>query len=244
MSDPVSLGTPPFSVEEITSHLEEFAQLYQQRPIQDNSGGMEAPQMFPAWLMAKKLQPKYIIESGVWYGQGTWFFEKACPDSSIICIDPYLDNIRYTSPNAQYTKVDFSNINWNSTEVIPSKTLCFFDDHQNAVSRLPVAKKYKFTDLMFEDNYPRGRGDCVSLKTVLEEGKEESSLVKDYLDTYYEFPPVVRGENTRWGDPWCNESYPTYDALLTESNEDFKDYFEGYQNYTWICYARMKNEPV
>ncbi len=241
MRDPISLGTPPFSVEELTSHLEEFAQLYKERPFKDNSGGMKAPQMFPTWLMAKKLQPEYIIESGVWYGQGTWLFEKACPNSSIVCIDPYLENIKYTSPIARYTRVDFSNIDWDSTEVIPSKTLCFFDDHQNAVPRLSVAKKYKFEHLMFEDNYPRGQGDCVSLKTVLEEGKEDSLLVKDYLDTYYEFPPVVQGETTRWGDSWCKDSYPTHDALLTERTEDLKDYFEEYQNYTWICYARMKN---
>lgn len=235
---PVTLGTPPCTIEELTDSLDEFAEIYSRRPIEDNLGGMKAPQMFAAWFMVKKLQPKWIIESGVWYGQGTWFFEQASPSTSLICIEPNLQRIKYQTRNAKYTTTDFSQVKWEHY-VQPQETLCFFDDHQNAVSRLEVAAPQGFKHLMFEDNYPVTQGDCVSLKTVLEEDKEGAVKVRDYLDCYYEFPPVVKGEKTRWGDDWTDEFYPTHSALLTERTEEYKDYFDGYENYTWICYALL-----
>ena len=61
---------------EITELINEFSELYETRPIKDNSGGMKSPHMFPAWFVVKKLKPKVLIESGVWKGQGTWFNDK------------------------------------------------------------------------------------------------------------------------------------------------------------------------
>ena len=49
---------------------------------------MLSPHMFLMWFALKTLQPKVVIESGVWLGQGTWFVEKACPDARICCLDP------------------------------------------------------------------------------------------------------------------------------------------------------------
>jgi len=53
--NPVTIGTPPCTNHELTSALKEFAELYKKRPIEDNHGGMKAPQMFSAWFMARKL---------------------------------------------------------------------------------------------------------------------------------------------------------------------------------------------
>jgi hypothetical protein len=235
---PVGIGEPPCTVEELVETLPEFAELYKRRPIDDNHGGMKAPQMFAAWMMARKLQPSSIIESGVWLGQGTWFFEEACPTAELICIDPNLQRIQYHSSSAKYTEFDFSKIDWKE-HVDCSNTLCFFDDHQNALDRLRTATPQGFKHLMFEDNYPITQGDCVSLKTILEEEKEESVTAKKYLEVYYEFPPPVRGDLTRWGDPWINEVYPTHPPLITEQVAGYEDYFDGYENYTWICYAKV-----
>lgn len=233
---PVAMGTPPCSIAELVESIDEFAELYKKRPIDDNQGGMRSPHLFVAWFMAKKLQPKWLIESGVLYGQGTWFFEQASPDTRIICIDPYLEQIRYRSKSAQYTSEDFSEINWGR-HIDCRETLCFFDDHQNALERLAVASPQGFRHLMFEDNYPITQGDCVSLKTTLERGGHDATIARSYLETYYEFPPVVKGEKTRWGDEWTDELYPTYPPLIAEYREKYRDYFDEYANYTWICYA-------
>lgn len=234
----ITIGTPPCTRQELTSALGEFAELYKKRPIEDNHGGMKAPQMFSAWFMARKLQPQTIIESGVWYGQGTWFFEKAAPDARIICIDPNLEGIKYKSSKAQYMREDFSRVEWGQ-HVDCENTLGFFDDHQNALERLKIATPQGFKHLMFEDNYPITQGDCVSLKTILEEGKEDGKMAQEYLEVYYEFPPPVKGELTRWGDPWTDDVYPTHDPLITERTTEYEDYYDGYENYTWICYAKV-----
>lgn len=235
---PITIGTPPCTREELYGALEEFAELYKNRPIDNNDGGMKAPQMFAAWFMAKKLQPTAIIESGVFLGQGTWCFEKACPSAKIICIEPNMERVKYRSENAIYTIEDFSKIDWKK-HVDCETTLCFFDDHQNALSRLEIATPQGFRHLMFEDNYPVTQGDCVSLKTILEEGSSDKESANKYILSYYEFPPPVKGEKTRWGDDWTDEVYPTHAPLITERTEDFEDYFDGYENYTWICYAQV-----
>jgi hypothetical protein len=238
---PVELGISPFVKEELLDSIDEFAELYKNRPIKDNSGGMCAPHMFGAWFMAKKLQPTAIIESGVWYGQGTWFFEQACPDTEIICIEPSLDRIKYKSKKASYTTHDFSMIKWADHIDCP-KTLCFFDDHQNAVSRLVVAAPQGFEHLMFEDNYPITQGDCVSLKTVLEEDGEDAAIARRYLVNYNEIPPVAKSKITRWGDPWTDELYPTHLPILCEYEEKYSDYFDDADTYTWLCYTKISGE--
>jgi len=234
---PITIGHPPFSREEMISALDEFSKVYANRPVDDNHGGMKAPQAFHAWFVAKKLNPELIIESGVWYGQGTWFFEQACPEAKIICIDPDQSRFKYVSKKAVYTTHDFNVIPWDQVDADKEKTLCFFDDHQNALSRLPVLKTYGFKHFMFEDNYPVGQGDCESLKTTLEVGGEEADFVREHISHYMELPPPVKLDKTRWGDDWG--TYPIPAPLITEDDTD-SCYYEGADNYTWICYGRMK----
>ena len=75
--------------------------------------------------------PKFIIESGIYKGQGTWLFRQACPEANIFSIDPVLENRVYIDNEVTYFTEDFSTILWNKY-VNPDETLCFFDDHQNA----------------------------------------------------------------------------------------------------------------
>ena len=162
MSRLVEIGEVPWSRAQMRAHLEEFAEVYARRPIQDNTGGMKAPHMFLAWFVLKVLQPQAIIENGVWLGQGTWLFEQACPQARLYCIDPNLARIRYRSKRAEYFDKDFTELDWS--ELPPDETLVFFDDHQNAYRRVVAAHWAGLKHLMFEDNYPPGRGDCYSLK--------------------------------------------------------------------------------
>ena len=135
MGKPYTIGEPLWTRDEFKSHLKEFAEIYKDRPIEDNKGGMKAAQLFYAWFAAKKLQPKVIIESGVWYGQGTWVFEQAVPGVELHCIDPvnYYEE-GYKSDNAKYYTKDFRVLDWKGIDI--ENTLCFFDDHQDAMQRL------------------------------------------------------------------------------------------------------------
>ena len=131
-------------------YLEEFYELYTKRPIKDNDGGMKSPHMFPAWYIIKKIQPKFIIESGVWKGLGTWFFEQASPNSKIISIDPYPHFRVYTSDKVTYLTNDFSTIDFSKILNI-KETLVFFDDHQNALDRIKQCINFGFDKVIFED---------------------------------------------------------------------------------------------
>ena len=161
MNSVVSIGTPPWTREEMVEHLDEFINLYSQRPVKSNEGGMKTPHMFATWFMVKKLNPDLIVESGVWKGQGTWLLEQACPDARIVSIDLNLGYREYISEKVEYSDNDFSEQDWTG---VTDRSLAFIDDHQNAYKRLQQCKWFGFKNIIFEDNYPASQGDCYSLK--------------------------------------------------------------------------------
>ena len=239
---------------DMLSHIDEFKELYERRPITENGGGMKSPHMFPSWYMVKKLKPTHLIESGVWKGLGTWFFEQASPETQIISIDPYPHYRIYTSKTAIYLTEDFTNVDWS---VIPKETaLLFFDDHQDSFVRLKHANKLGFQKLIFEDNYPYQQGDCYTpkkllsnkkyvidkngYKTWLEKDDNHLSYFKENVKIYQEMPPIFKSETTRWGDKW-DDSYPTPFPLFENSDkEKYPLFYSEKTDYTWICYMELQ----
>lgn len=241
--------------EDILKHIDVFNELYASRPIKDNNGGMKSGHMFPAWYIVKKLAPKFIIESGVWKGLGTWFFEQASPESKIISIDPSPNFRVYTSPKVTYQTTDFLKSNWS--EYPKEDTLLFFDDHQNFFERLKYAYSLGFKKIMTEDNYPYQQGDCYTPKKILAQreyvidkagdktwypkNEADFKYFNDNVSVYQEMPPIFKPEFTRWGDAWTDENYPTPPALLDNSVENkYPLFFSEVKDYTWICYLEMK----
>jgi hypothetical protein len=173
-----------FEKEEIISAIPEFIEIYSKRPIQDNSGGMKFNHCFATWFIIKKLNPKFVIESGVWYGQSTWLVEQACPSAKIFCLDINFSRLRYKSKSATYIEKDFSTIDWSIID--PSKTLCFFDDHQNQYQRLKEANWIGINDIIFDDNYFPSEGDVYSIQKIL----AGSGHTKLPIPKKYDFNPV------------------------------------------------------
>ena len=95
--------------QDIINYLDEFCELYKLRPIRDNSGGAKFPHMFGLFYILKKLNPKFVIESGVWKGQSTWLIEKTLPKAKIFAIDVKLNKREYISKskNVVYSNTDF-----------------------------------------------------------------------------------------------------------------------------------------
>lgn len=162
MSDVAEIGAPPWSNEDMISSYRQFVRLYSARPIKFNSGGMRAPHAFMTWFFLSKIKPSFVVESGVWRGQGTWLIEQACPQAQIVCLDINFDNLEYRAKNASYIGSDFSLVDFSDYDL--TNSLCFFDDHQNAFVRLQQMMWKGFQRGIFEDNYPSTRGDCYSLK--------------------------------------------------------------------------------
>lgn len=158
-------GENSWSFSDVEDLIGDFIKLYDERPIKNNYGGMLSTHLFWTWYAMKHLNPSHIIESGVFKGQGTWILRKACPNAKIISIDPVLDRIEYLDDSATYFSQDFISIDW-SNYVDIKDTVCFFDDHQNAYTRLQQMKWLGFERAIFEDNYPVGQGDCFSIKKI------------------------------------------------------------------------------
>lgn len=161
-------GKQLWNFEDVDSLIDEFMELYNNRPIKNNRGGMLSTHCFLTWYVIKKLRPRYIIESGVFKGQGTWLFRQALPETKIFSIDPALEKREYIDEEVVYFSEDFSMIDWEKY-LDPNDTLVFFDDHQDAYLRLQQMKWMNFKYAMFDDNYPILRGDCYSLKKILSE---------------------------------------------------------------------------
>ena len=70
------IGTPNWTTSDIKNIFDEFVEVYANKPINDNQGGMKAPHAFASYFMLKTLQPRVIIESGVWKGQGTGYLKR------------------------------------------------------------------------------------------------------------------------------------------------------------------------
>lgn len=241
-----------WSADEIREALDEFYFLYQCRPIRVNDGGMKSSHMLSAWFMIKKLKPEFLIESGVWFGQGTWFFEKASPSTQIISIDPFLEQRQYISDKVEYTTKDFLESDWS--HINKDNAFVFFDDHQNFLERFKHCCNIGFKRMAWEDNYPYCRGDCLSPKKILSNRDWLLSVPQqklrwipkndddfDYLNknikTYQEMNPIFRDTLTRWGDEWDDEKYPTNEPLLSfDQAEKYPIYFEERRDYTWLCY--------
>jgi hypothetical protein len=241
---PTTIGKPPFDRTDMVAHLNEFADVYKNRPIKDNQGGQLSAQLFYSWYVAKKMQPNVIIESGTYKGQGTWAFEQACPNAKIICLDPFPKEV-YKSTTAEYVRGDFNQVDW---QYVPKENcLVFFDDHQNALARMISCKKLGFKYVMFEDNYPEGQGDCMSLKKAFNKNAKHeiiptvlaSEWLKNIVKTYYEMPPIFDLPTNRWGLPW--ETYASNEPLLKVVQEKYQQvYYEEMSQYTWINYVELK----
>jgi hypothetical protein len=241
------------------NYIEEFASLYKNRPISNNDGGMKFPHMFATYCFLKELNPKLVLESGVWHGQGTWLIEKALPHCKIISMDPQPGVRRYNSPNASYTTDDITSIDWGqyleNENLTPSEVVVFLDDHQNVLNRLRFLKVFNLHHILYEDNYPPNQGDCLSLKKLkiggdyiidTPRGKysqtvsdEDFNYFKSIVDTYTEFPPIVKPEHTRWGDLWEDTTYPTLPPLYQQTPEFLKEFEHEFKDYTWFCYLKL-----
>jgi len=239
---------------ELLSELNDFLDLYKVRPIKNNEGGMKSPHMFPAWFIVKTLKPKFLIESGVWRGLGTWFLEQASPSTKIVSIDPCLEYRAYISNKVQYQTNDFLNTDWHSL-LDPLETLVFFDDHQNCIPRLKKCKELGFKNIIWEDNYPINQGDCYTPKKVLankdyvidkagartwmKKNDDDLEFLTSNISLYQEMPPLFKSQKTRWGDDW-DDSYPTPDPLLDDCDAlKYPEFYGAKLDYTWIAYMEF-----
>ena len=163
----------------------EFKKVYEQRYFKENPGGLNFYGMYALWTVLKKINPKYVIESGVWRGASTWLIETFESVKRIVCIDPLngtwdADKF-YTSKKAEYTKIDFLQQNFETINL--SNSLVFFDDHQDILPRLLHCKKLGIKNIIIDDNYRSTLGSHITLyclqHLVYDERFKEIEIVEE-----------------------------------------------------------------
>ena len=69
----------------------------------------------------------------------------------------------------------------------------------------------------------------------------DAKYLRENLQIYFEFPPVLKVAETRFGVPWDEQNCPTSKPLLDSVERDYQRMFlEDAKSYTWLCYARLK----
>jgi hypothetical protein len=240
----------------ILPFMREFYDIYKNRPIKENNGGMKATQCFWAWYLLKMLNPEVVIESGIWLGQSTWLIETACPNARILSIDINLNIQQYRSKKATYSNIDFNNNDWTTIlgKDTCKNTVAFIDDHQDNYERLKHGFKHNIGHMIFEDNYPTNQGDILSLKKILSADyhtidlrgvRTRHTIPPEYKNNlrsmceYFECPPIFLDTNiTRWGDTFAEHNCK--DPLFTSVEEDIMKLYKNDQlNYNYMCIVRL-----
>jgi len=195
------------------SYLPEFIDIYRHRLFPKNGGGMGFNHSFATFAIARFLSPAYIIESGVFRGHSTWLFEQACPHALIYSLDPAPSQRIYVSKRARYSTADFAAFDWS--EIDRNRTLCFFDDHQSAYSRVKDMRWWGFRWAIFEDNYPCGEGDCYSLRHAM------AGYGHSHINMSRKFPgnPLKRAME-RFDEIALSRSYDRQDVLRRPNRVD------------------------
>ena len=158
---------------EIEPYLSEFIEIYKNRPIVNNIGGMGFNHSFALYVILKKLNVSNIYESGIYKGHSTWLIENSLDKFNLVSIDINLGLREYISnnENIKYFEGDIEDLSFKDIDV--KNTIVYFDDHTNVIERLKFLYSWGIKYAIFEDNYPVGQGDAYSVRKVLNKSGQD-----------------------------------------------------------------------
>lgn len=198
-------GQDRWSRDELIAALPDFAKVYAKRPLSVNVDGVNTNHAFALWFTTSRIQPSYIIESGVNMGQCTWLLRQAAPNASIFSLDPIeFDTVTYHDPDnrtryflgSNFT--DISLMDWDA--LIPrterSRTLVILDDHMSSMRRSQELQRFGFQHLWYDDNY-KDNGDTYSFNTVCSPVVEPVIFADHFGKVKYELPLSDHARNVK-----------------------------------------------
>jgi hypothetical protein len=266
----IDIGTPPWTTADLIAEIDPFLAVYPGRPLADNPGGMGAPHCFYVWFLLRRLKPETVIESGVYKGQSTWLIEQACPGARILSIDPRPDFMEYRSARATYSTVDFGETDWTGLDPATTLVFfddhqnayerlkqcrwfgfrdLIFEDNYPALQGDVYSLKKVLAGTGFTPPPPRKRKRKLlpwPRKPAplpvpgVAANHADATYLRRNVEVYYEFPPLFRTADTRWGDAWSDEAYPTKDPLFAGPADDRLGIFlHDARTYNWLCYVRL-----
>jgi hypothetical protein len=100
------------------------------------------------FLLARALQPKVIVESGVYHGSSLFTMKSAVPTTKMFVFD-----VNFAPLLSRLEGVDYREHDWAMDDVRAkeARDLCFFDDHINNCMRLRQAHERGFRHVVVDD---------------------------------------------------------------------------------------------
>jgi hypothetical protein len=217
----IDSSLPEFlNIDSMRKSIDEFLSIYKERPIKDNGGGMGINHSWALWYIVRNLEPKIVVESGVWKGHSTWLIENAYPEAKIYCFDINFANLEFISTNATYIENDFTSFDWSNLD--KENGLCFFDDHQNALERMKSARWFGFKNIIIEDNWPVNEGDCYSIRHMSQGvGFPDLQMSKMYLGTHMQKRQRAKFKNQ------LMRFYNQQTRIVKPNDTDFLNFMEN-----------------
>jgi len=233
---------------ELQRLLPEFISLYKHRP----SVALQSPNhAFALWFTVKKLQPKFIIESGVFRGGSTWLLREAAgPLTKIYSVDPVpWEFVTWKDAgNTTYfigrNFTDFANMSWSKyiPEADKKNTLVMLDDHMSAIKRVKNMLDHGFVHAWYDDNYHYGEPgqDCYSFNTICSPLAESKSHDHDggvvFMDKFKSVNRLITLEEHRRNLEFISkhvEVYYEFPAAWNGACDDDGELLGSYELKLW-----------
>ena len=168
------------------SQIIHYERIFRDAKISDLNGGMGFNNGLILFILTALLDPKKIIESGIWCGYTTLLLDKAsCDDSEIHCYDINLDRNEYKSRKAYYFNCDIS----ESVDIsYVDFDLALFDDHVAHFDRILFCLRNNVKAIILDDD--------VAVEQVHSDGWPPiptASMVYNYSEIPHEFSWVGNG---------------------------------------------------
>lgn len=132
--------------------IEVFYGAYLSSPFRSKSGGSRFNNQMYLHLIAKGLQPAFIIDSGTYQGASAWALASGAPDARVISFDIDLSRLLHRLPNVEYIENDWTTYDLGTLQA--GRSLCYFDDHLDQVRRLLEASERGISFAIFDDDFP------------------------------------------------------------------------------------------
>jgi hypothetical protein len=133
---------------EFQKAISEFDSLMVAPPFKQAVGGAGYVNGLLLFVITRRLNPTYVIESGIFRGFSTWVLRKAAPTAEIHSFDIDFSHLDYKDPDTKYHKCDWTEIELD----IPDGAFGFFDDHINQAKRILEAANRGLHQLLFDDD--------------------------------------------------------------------------------------------
>lgn len=130
-------------------YIKEFIRLYPLNPAKEGKGATPYNTLLWLFMISRVLQPKIIIESGVYIGRSLWILRQSVPDARLIAFDVNLKHLKFGDKTIEFNEMDWSEC--DLTAESPTD-FCYFDDHINNCLRIRQAYERGFQHLVFDDS--------------------------------------------------------------------------------------------